>query len=447
MVVPDANLAYLPDPDPAQLSEHLVALANTDGGGLALGLAPTGKVLRRVSASEAEDLLRQAEAVCRPPVAAQWEERELHGRMAVVVRVPRSSELHALLDGRVLVRSGAENRALGGEEIRLLAATKSAGDYEAESCADAGWEDLDPQVIDGFLEGRQRRRRALARGEAHEVLEAMGYMRGGLPTVAGLLLFGRAPQTRFPQSGLLFVRFEAPAARGAPDEPAYGRREEIEGPLPRLIESAWQILTDEMQTRAVLRGLVREERSEYPLFAVREALVNAVCHRDYRIHGRRIELRMYPDRLEVVSPGGLPGFITLDNLVEEHYSRNPRLVAGLFQWGFVEELGLGIDRMIEEMVADGRPPPAFAATPYSFKVTLAAARERPPLPAWEQDLSERQARALNFAREHGRIANRDYRELCPEVSAETLRLDLADLVRRGLLMKVGDKKGTYYILK
>ena len=156
---------------------------------------------------------------------------------------------------------------------------------------------------------------------------------------------------------------------------------------------------------------------------------------------------MYPDKLEIISPGGLPGFITLDNLVEEHYSRNPLMVAGLFQWGFVEELGLGIDRMIEEMVADGRPPPAFQATPYSFKVTLAAARERPPRPAWEQDLSERQARALNFAREHGRIASREYRELCPDVSAETLRLDLADLVRQGLLMKVGDKKGTYYILK
>lgn len=447
MVVPDSNLAYLPDPDPALVSEHLVALANTDGGGLALGVAASGKPGRRVSVSDAEDLLRQAEALCRPPVATQWEERELHGRMAVVVRVPRSSELHALRDGRVLVRSGANNRALGGEEIRLLAATKSAGDYEADVVSDAGWEDLDSDVIEGFLEGRQKRRRALARGEAHDVLDEMGYMRRGQPTVAGLLLFGRAPQARLPHSGLLFVRFEAPAAPGVQDQPAYGRREEIEGPLPRLIESAWQILTDEMQTRAVLRGLVREERSEYPLFAVREALVNAVCHRDYRIRGRRIELRMYPDRLEVISPGGLPGFITLDNLVEEHYSRNPRLVAGLYQWGFVEELGLGIDRMIEEMVADGRPPPAFAATPFSFKVTLAAARERPPRPAWEQDLSERQARALNFAREHGRIANRDYRELCPDVSAETLRLDLADLVRQGLLMKVGDKKGTYYILK
>jgi ATP-dependent DNA helicase RecG len=447
MVVSEANLAYLPDPTSSSLSEHLVAMANSDGGGLALGLNEHGAAGRSLSAHEAEDLLRGAEALCRPPVVTQWEERELHGRTAVVVRVPRSSELHALEDGRVLVRSGAHNRALGGEEIRLLAATKSAGDFEAEIAAGAGGEDLDPQVIEGFLESRQKRRRALARGEAHEVLEEMGYTREGAPTVAGLLLFGRAPQTHFPQASLVFVRFDGPQVHAGAGEAGYGRREEIGGPLPHLIEETWQLLNEEMHSRAVLRGLVREERSEYPLFALREALVNAVCHRDYRIRGRRIELRMHPDRLEVVSPGGLPGYITLDNLVEEHYSRNPLLVAGLFQWGFVEELGLGIDRMIEEMVADGRPPPAFQATPYSFKVTLAAARERPPAPAWERDLNERQARALNYAREHSRIASREYRELCPDVSAETLRLDLADLVRQGLLLKVGDKKGTYYILK
>ena len=315
MVVTETNLTYLPEPDPTSISEHLVALANTDGGGLALGLSEHGIQGRSLTAIEAEDLLRRAEALCRPPVATQWEERELHGQSAVVVRVPRSSELHALLDGRVLVRSGAHNRALGGEEIRLLAATKSAGDFEAELLAGAAWDDLDSQVIEGFLDGRQKRRRALARGEAHEVLEEMGYARQGVPTVAGVLLFGRAPQTYFPQASLVYVRFDAPQVHAAAGEAGYGRREEIGGPLPHIIEETWQLLNDEMQSRAVMRGLVREERSQYPLFAVREALVNAVCHRDYRVRGRRIEVRLHPDRLEVVSPGGLPGFITLDNLV------------------------------------------------------------------------------------------------------------------------------------
>jgi ATP-dependent DNA helicase RecG len=163
--------------------------------------------------------------------------------------------------------------------------------------------------------------------------------------------------------------------------------------------------------------------------------------------GRRIEVRMFDDRLELISPGGLPGYITVDNLVDEHFSRNPRLVQGLFQWGFIEELGLGVDRMIEDMVNGGHPPPEFRDTHYSFTVTLKNIRVRPTIPSWELNMNERQLKALTFIQEHERVTNRDYRNLCPNVSAETLRLDLADLVDRGLLLKIGAKKGTYYILK
>ena len=202
-----------------------------------------------------------------------------------------------------------------------------------------------------------------------------------------------------------------------------------------------------MAVSAVVKGLEREETFEYPQFAVREAIVNAICHRDYRIKGRRIEVRMYSDRLEVISPGGLPGFITVENIVDEHFSRNPRIVNGLFQWGYIEELGLGIDRMMEVMEQAGHLPPSFDARPYSFAVTLHNSREKQVVPDWVRNTNHRQARALQYIRDHGSITNREYRSLCQGVSAETLRLDLADMVERGILLKVGSKKGTYYILK
>jgi ATP-dependent DNA helicase RecG len=235
--------------------------------------------------------------------------------------------------------------------------------------------------------------------------------------------------------------------RGENGLAGYSRREELTGPLPRLIENAWNLIWSEMAISAVVKGLEREETYEYPQFAVREAIVNAVCHRDYRLKGRRIEVRMYSDRLEVISPGGLPGFITVENIVDEHFSRNPRLVNGLFQWGYIEELGLGIDRMMEVMQQAGHKPPSFDARPYSFAVTLYNAREKQSAPAWSRNTNHRQARALQYIRDHGSITNREYRTLCQGVSAETLRLDLADMVEQGILLKVGSKKGTYYILK
>jgi len=156
---------------------------------------------------------------------------------------------------------------------------------------------------------------------------------------------------------------------------------------------------------------------------------------------------MFSDRMEIISPGGLPGYITLDNIVEEHFSRNPRIVGALYYWGYIEELGLGIDLMIEEMTAAGLPPPQFRAEPYLFSVTLYNRRERPPIAQWQRTMNERQMKALEYIRRYGRITNREYQVICPHVSPETLRLDLADLVEKGVLIKVGDKKGTYYILK
>lgn len=445
---PGPLLEFLPEPDTDAIAACLAAFANTDGGTILVGLGLDGAYAGPVYGDDVEGALRAAERQLRPPIPVGWEEIELDAGKVVAIKVARSPELHALDDGRVLIRRGAENRPLGGEEIRQLAATKSSGDFEIQVVPGATFDDLDPAIIDEYLERREARMRRPYDGPVQSLLSEVGALaEDGAPTVAGMLLFGKRPQAWLPQSGVVFVKFAGVEPRAANGMAGYSRREEITGPLARLIEEAWNLTWSEMAVGAVINGLQREERPEYPPFAVREALVNAVCHRDYRLTGQRIEIRMYADRLEVRSPGGLPGYITVDNIVEEHFSRNPRIVAGLFQWGYIEELGLGIDRMIEEMVQQGHPPPAFDARPYAFTVRLYNVRERAMSPEWTQSMNERQARAVNYIRQNGAITNREYRQLCADVSAETLRLDLADLVKKGVLLKVGSKRGTYYILK
>ncbi|HEY4688922.1 MAG TPA: ATP-binding protein [Anaerolineae bacterium] len=445
---PGQLVEYLADAEVEALAETLVAFANSDGGTLLLGVDENGKPNGHVFPDEAESALRGAEARCRPAVQVKWEQVDMTGATVVAVHVSRSTELHSLNDGRVLVRMGVENRPLGGEAIRQLAATKSSADYESETVPGASRADLDDAILAEFVEKREERQRKRLAVSPDEMLHEIGALdASGYPTMAGVLLFGKNPQQFIPQSGLVFVKFIGTEPRGEGGLPGYGRREEISGPLARVIETAWEAVWEEMHVGAVVKGLQREEKTEYPPFAVREALVNAVCHRDYRLKGRRIEIRMFADRLEVISPGGLPGFITVDNIVEEHFSRNPRIVAGLFQWGYIEELGLGIDRMIEEMTQAGHPAPHFKATPYSFTVTLSNAHVRRATPAWEKTMNERQARALAYIREHGQITNREYQQICPDVTAETLRLDLVDLVNRGIILRIGAKKGTYYIMK
>ena len=469
------RLAFVRTADADKIAENMVAFANTEGGVIVVGAQPDGDTANpRADGRELEEVLQLADELYNPPVVIEkWEaiavdidgaeaeraeaadgsDAENHRRGATsvpayAIRVPRSTELHALADGRVLIRSGKVNRPLGGQEILRLASAKNTGDFETEAVPGATIDDFSREMIDEYLEKRAERTKRPYSGEIHDLLAEVGAITAeGKPTVSGLLLFSDYPQHWLPQSGVVFAKFVGTTPRGESGLAGYSRREELTGPVPRLIEATWNLVWSEMAVSAVVKGLEREETFEYPQFAVREALVNAICHRDYRLRGRRIEVRMFSDRLEVISPGGLPGFITVENIKDEHFSRNPRLVGGLFQWGYIEELGLGIDRMIEVMEQAGHSPPRFDARPYSFALALHNERKKPRPPEWSRDTNHRQARALQYIRENGSITNREFRGLIDTVSAETLRLDLVDLVGKGILSKIGAKKGTYYVLK
>ena len=465
------RVAYIHNADAEAIAEYLVAFANTEGGTIIVGADADDATAQALPQQEAiERALALADDLYNPPVAidacepiplkatvnpeassvtaAHMPASKEQRIPAYLIRVPRSTELHAMADGRVLIRSGEVNRPLGGQEILRLASAKNTGDFETEAVPGATTDDFSRELIDEYLEKRAERAKRAYSGEINRLLAETGAITAdGKPTVCGLLLFSDYPQRWLPQSSVVFVRFVGTTPRGEHGLAGYIRREEITGSVPRLIEATWNLVWSEMAISAVVKGLEREETFEYPQFAVREALVNAICHRDYRLRGRRIEVRMFSDRLEVISPGGLPGFITVENIKDEHFSRNPRLVGGLFNWGYIEELGLGIDRMMEVMEQAGHSPPRFDARPYSFAVALHNQRIRPTVPDWARNTNHRQARALQYVRDRGSITNREYRSLIHSVSAETLRLDLADLVEKGILNKVGANKGTHYTLR
>ena len=230
-------------------------------------------------------------------------------------------------------------------------------------------------------------------------------------------------------------------------------RQDLGGTLADQIRQAEAFVVANMRRGMRIRGLAREESSEYPLPVVREAIVNAIAHRDYSIRGEGIRLLMFSDRMEVYSPGRLPGHVTLDNLKDERYSRNEAIVAVLSDQGYIERLGYGIDRMLAAMQEAGLPPPEFVEMAAGFLVTLRSAGSdlvspQPGQQPWGHSfLNERQEAALAFVRTQGRITNSDLQALAPDVHPETIRRDLADLVEQNLLIRIGSKRATYYILK
>lgn len=437
----------MPEPSALQLAETLVALANTEGGTVLLGVDEKGEVRGGLEMDDVDNLMRGALALCRPIIRTDIDRIEDRQGLAVAIVVPKGNELFSLVDGRFLARSGEGNIPMDARRVIYMAASKASLDYEQEVVAGAAWDDLDPKVIDEYMAKRQARIGRKVGETPQEVLRSLGAVTpAGEVTVAGILLFGKDPQAFLPQSGITYVRF-----RGKEPQSEHVIRVDFTGPLAVMIEQCFQVLKPQLVAAVAVRGLTRTEQLILPEQAIREAFVNAVSHREYQIRGRRIEVRQYEDRLEIISPGSLPAYITLDNMVEEHFSRNSRLVRGLYHWAYIEELGLGVDRMYSLMAEEGHPQPEFQATQDTVTVILRRGiGYRPPLRfagVEDERLNERQIKAIQFLRENTRITNKDLRDLCPEVSAETLRLDMADLVDKGMVIKIGDKRGTFYMLK
>jgi ATP-dependent DNA helicase RecG len=170
-----------------------------------------------------------------------------------------------------------------------------------------------------------------------------------------------------------------------------------------------------------------------------------------------VEVFIFDDRLEVVSPGRLPGSVRVHNIRDEHFARNPRVARALADLGLVGDVGEGVDRMYEEMANADLPPPEFEDRGSSVRVTLRRAAVAEPDPEVEptqrvihipgnlaQTLNSRQVAALRFLRTHDRIVTSDLMRLFPHITDRTASRDLNELVKLRLLRRVGRTFGTYY---
>jgi ATP-dependent DNA helicase RecG len=427
---------------PRRIAEWAAALANGEGGAVVLGATSPSCPLEDGAAvlERALDALLMCEPALVAPVPVFVGKEG--APEAVLVQIPAGLRHVYAVDGRYLVRAGARVAPLSSLALKQLLVARGQVSYDAEPLPGASYDDLDGEAIAAYL-ARIGNPRGLP---VNELLRQRGCLYGAeaRPTVAGVLLFGRQPDRWVRSSEILAVRY---AGQRMSDRFV---REDIRGPLPEQIRRAVAFALGNMRRAVELSGVERLETTEYPEEAVREAIVNAVAHRDYALAGDGIRLLLFSDRLEVHSPGRLPGHVTVANIRQERCSRNEVIVQVLADLGFIERLGYGIDRMIDLLADAGLPPPEFRETAGGFVVTLRSAsgqllEEPEPTAVWRHaGYNARQAALLTYLDTHEYVSNREYRELCPDVSAETLRRDLADLVRRGVLLRIGAKRGTVY---
>lgn len=426
-----------------RIARSLVALANAQGGVVIVPLKSTrgGKPVSgddvMAQALEALMAVQPRLIVPLPYLLRPAPDSEPE---AVVIEIPEGLPNVFHVDGRYLIRDGGRNVALNARALRELLLTRSESTWEASTPTGSSKDDLDWGKAETY---------ASASGMPDASVEDLLLRRGCVarqgrklrPTFAGLLLFGRQPQRWVRGAELLAARFS-----GTELDDAF-TRQTISGALPEQIRKAEFFVAENTAVRSRLRAWQRNDEGAYPPGVLREAVVNAIAHRDYRLTGAQIHVLVFANRVEVKSPGRLPGHVTLKNLIRERYSRNEAIVQVLADMGFIERLGYGIDRMIRAMKERNQTAPAFAEGEASFEVTLYARASDGGTAPLATPQSGRLEKLMAFVRKSGRITNREYQDLCPDVSAESLRRDFVELVERGILMRVGDKRGTYYMLK
>ncbi len=433
------------------VAETLAAMANADGGTLALGIeddgTPTGV---DYPPDRLQVILEAPRRLVRPPLKARHQWVELEGVRILVFEVDWSPEVHQLHDGRYLMRVGDKNLPFPADDIEAIKAGRRRRVTESLPVPDATLQDLDPSLLETFRE------KSHLNLEPEELLHRFRLIekRDGrvVLTLAAILLFARDPLRWHPACYIDFVKWEGTERRfGA--ELNVIKRERIEGPLPLLIERAFETIWPHIRERQRLVDLFFEERFEYPPFAWQEALINAVAHRDYALEGTPVEVWMFDNRMEIRSPGNLVEPVTLEkirNRERVHASRNPRIVRVLTEWGFMRELGEGIPRMHEVMEKEGLKPPEFRLEAGSiFTVVLYNTPVYPPetlrwLKQFEPyNLTPNQKRLLAYAHAHGgTFTSRAYQKLVG-VDIYTASRDIKDLIRKGIV-KLRKPRGRVY---
>jgi ATP-dependent DNA helicase RecG len=354
------------------LGDLMVGFANAEGGVIAAGIHD-GAIEGIASSNRINDWRQAALDFTRPPVRHGFEllpcvnsDGELDE--IVVIEIEASDRVHETAKGEAFLRVGDENRRLGLIEAQELRYDKGESAYDGLPVDGTTLDDLDEGLVTWYVE-------SLNASIAPEVaLQARGLAmeKNGelLPTVAGLLVLGKNPQAHFPEAVFRVLRYQGSSREtGVRANLIVDQR--IEGAIPVQIEAVRRRIS-KVLPRAIRLGAGGRfaGRTVIPEFVWLEAIVNAVTHRSYSIGGDHSRIELFEDRLEVESPGRLPGLVRLDNIRSSRFARNPRIARAMTDLGFGRELGEGVDRMFEEMRRAGLPSPIYEEHSSSVQVAL-----------------------------------------------------------------------------
>lgn len=345
------------------------------------------------------------------------------------------------LRGRYYYRSGSTKQELTGASLNEFLLKKSGKTWDDVIEPRATFESIDESTVKIFLAASENAGRLPENAGLNipELFEKLRLSEDGQLKRAAIILFGKDPGKFYPNTFVKIGRF-------GKDETDIKFQETEEGNLITLLQAVLTQLNHKFLIRPIeFEGMNRIEKGEYPVAAIREMLLNALVHRNYM--GAPIQIRVYDDKISIWNEGSLPAGLTLAALKRTHSSRprNPIIADVSFKGGYIDAWGRGTIKIIDTCKEAGLPEPEMLELDGGFSITLfknSLTQEQ----LIKMGLNDRQVKAVLFAKEKGRITNKDY-QLLNDCSRNTASKDLADLVQRGLFSTSNVKgAGAFYQL-
>jgi len=421
--------------------ETCAAFATAQGGKVFVGVADDGRITGvQIGRATLEDLANRIAQNTTPKIVPAIATQEEQGLTVIVVDAPEHQTKPVTAFGRPFCRSGRTNQVLSASEVAELYLTSRGLTWDETVKSDATLDDIDPEKVRKFL-GRAVTARQWGidpQTPLQQALNQLNLLRNGQLTVAAILLFGRNPQRFMVQASLRCARFKGI------QEVEFLDMKLLEGDIIAQVEEAMSFVARNIRMAAKIEGqLERKEQWEYPLDAVREGITYAVCHRDYADSGN-VLMKIFDDRLEIWNPGSLPAGLTVDDLRRSHESkpRNKLIARAFFLIKYIEQFGTGTGRMINDCREAGVPEPEFESRAAAFRIIFrptAAIDER----FKRMGLNEHRLRVMQHVSKAGRATLNDLTKAFT-LPKRTLQRIVQELTKKGLLVKHGTGKSTWY---
>ena len=435
-----------------EAAKTICAMLNHRGGRVVFGVAPDRRILGQMVTDRTIEELAQELGEIEPPAFPSVERVKFsEGRELVVITVPSGSGQPYSYRGHAYRRVGNTSRRLSRQEYNRILLERLHGEQRWETQPATGWSiaDLDVTEITKTMEESIRRGRADDPGtrDPLEMLRGFGLVKDDVLLRAAVVLFGRSEriESELPQCLLRVARF-----RGT-DKTEFLDNRQFHGNAFHLLLKAERFLRENLPIagRILPNLFARVDDPLYPPEALREALANAFCHRDYSIGGGSISLGVYDDRLEITSTGTLHFGLTPESLFRPHESLpwNPLIARVFYRRGIIESWGRGTIKMGELVARAGLPAPEFVESDGCVTVRFRPSRYVPPTRV-ARNVSERQQSVLEVlaAKPTGATLKEIFACLHSQATERQIREDLASLKILGLAFTQGHGRGARWKL-